>query len=136
MRPANKMPLGAKVSVDQYRNQVKKKSGSGANELTRAVMSYITVKFRNAYVVRINTQGQWDAKKKLWRKSHTRLGTSDLHACINGRFLSIEIKAKNDKMRTEQWLTKADVERAGGLYIIVTNMDEFIDFMDKEFSMT
>lgn len=129
MKQTLKMQSGAKVSVDQYKAQKKTKKKSGANEITRSVCSYLTLK--KAYVVRVNTQGQWDDKKKIWRKSHTKLGTADIHACINGRFVSIEIKANNDKMRPAQWATKAEVEKAGGIYIIVSSLEDVISFLDK-----
>jgi hypothetical protein len=45
-------------------------------------------------------------------------GTSDVLACINGKFYGIEVKVDRDRQRPEQATFQAAVERAGGVYVL------------------
>jgi len=99
---------------------------SDTNSLTQAIIDLIILKYRG-YAVRINTQGQWSEKLKMWTKSTTRKGTADIHACINGRHYSIEVKTGRDTMSDEQKQTQADLERAGGVYILARNVDDVVN---------
>ncbi len=45
-------------------------------------------------------------------------GTSDVLACVRGRFLAVEIKVEGDTQRDGQKSFQAAVERAGGLYVL------------------
>lgn len=58
-----------------------------------------------------------------------RPGTSDITATWRGRSWSIELKriyaTGHDKQSQAQALYQRDVERAGGLYVIVTSFDDF-----------
>jgi len=131
-KKTNSKPLSeAKVGVKEYRRMIKrgKKNGGDANGLTRSILTYLS--FRNWYGVRINTQGQWDDKLKIWKKSHTRKGTADIHACIHGLHVSIEIKTGNDRMRSDQHETKKLVEKAGGYYVVVSCFEDFIVFLKQ-----
>jgi hypothetical protein len=98
---------------------------NNTNSLTSAVIDFLTLK--KHYAVRINTQGQYDEKRGIWRPSGTRKGTADIHACINGRHVSIEIKTGKDRQREEQKRTEEDVIKAGGLYWIVKDFDGFYE---------
>jgi Holliday junction resolvase-like predicted endonuclease len=106
---------------------------SAANSLTKAIINYITLK--GGYAVRINTQGQYDEKRGIWRKSHTRLGTSDVIACYRGQFVSVEVKVGKDRQSPEQVKTEQDVKRAGGLYWMVRTLDEFIELFENSHAL-
>ena len=105
---------------------------SDTNTLTSAVIQYIVLS--GGYAVRINTQGQYDEKRKMWRPSTTRKGTADIHACYKGRHISIEIKTGRDKQSEEQKQTEFDVLNAGGLYWIVSSFDQFYGLWNEAFS--
>ena len=92
-------------------------------DLTQTIMKYI--KAKGGYVVRINCFGMYDEKKQQWRKSTTERGTADIHACIRGQHVSIEIKNAGDEMSQHQHTVKQAVEAAGGIYLVVR---EFVDF--------
>ena len=92
-------------------------------DLTQAVIKFL--KFRGHYAVRINCFGIYDEKTKKWRKSGTERGTADIHACVGGKHLSIEIKNGSDRMSTHQSKVQEAVSNAGGIYLIV---NEFTDF--------
>jgi len=58
-------------------------------------------------------------------------GTSDIHAVVKGRSVKIEVKIGKDKMSAAQKKYKADTERAGGIYFVATNFDEFVNEWEK-----
>ena len=47
-----------------------------------------------------------------------RPGLPDYMGCHKGRFLCIEAKAKGNKLSAHQEIIKAEVEAAGGLYVV------------------
>lgn len=108
---------------DKYRPAPRYKETT-TNDLTRAIIDYINLK--GGYAVRINTQGQYDQKTGKWRKGMTRRGTADIHACWKGRHYSIEIKTGKDRLSPEQIETRADVEKAGGIYIVAGCLDDVV----------
>lgn len=52
-------------------------------------------------------------------------GTTDVSCCIKGLSVKIEIKMK-DKQSDAQKLYQANIERAGGIYFIARDYDEFL----------
>jgi hypothetical protein len=47
-----------------------------------------------------------------------REGASDIIACIDGRFVAIEVKVGHDTWRLDQRMFRSAVERAGGVYVL------------------
>lgn len=92
-------------------------------DLTQAVIKYI--KARGGYAVRINCFGIYDEKTGRWRKSTTERGTADIHACIDGKHVSIEIKYGDDRLSNHQRTVQEDVLKSGGIYLIVSEFAEF-----------
>lgn len=92
-------------------------------DLTKTIIKYLSA--RGQYAVRINVSGIWDAKQQQWRKSTTERGTADIHACINGKHVSIEVKTGADRMSDQQDKVREKVEHSGGIYLVVS---EFVDF--------
>jgi hypothetical protein len=62
-------------------------------------------------------------------------GTSDLKAIIRGKFVAIEIKCKvtNDRIKPDQLRYKLQVEKAGGIYYIVSTFQQFYDWFNSNF---
>lgn len=92
-------------------------------DLTQAIIKYI--KARGGYAVRINCFGMYDEKTGRWRKSTTERGTADIHACIEGKHISIEVKNGDDRMSEQQHNVQEAVISAGGIYLII---HEFVEF--------
>ncbi|MBO0950858.1 hypothetical protein [Fibrella forsythiae] len=92
-------------------------------DLTQAIIKFL--KFRGHYAVRINCFGIYDEKEKKWRKSSTERGTADIHACLFGKHLSVEIKSGSDRMRPHQYKVKEAVTDAGGIYLVISDFMEF-----------
>ena len=111
---------------DYARSPAKYKENT-SNDLTKAIIHYIT--FKGGYAVRINTQGQWNESLNQWTKSMTRKGTADIHACYQGRHYSIEIKVGNDRMSTDQIVTEHDVQKAGGIYICARSLESVMNII-------
>jgi hypothetical protein len=63
--------------------------------------------------------------------SQGTIGTSDLKACINGRFIAIEIKFGKDRQSDAQKSYEEKITNAGGVYIIVRNFGDFLEWYDK-----
>lgn len=62
----------------------------------------------------------------------TRKGKADLGGGIRGYQLEIEIKNKytKDTMKPHQWKEKSRIERGGGMYWIVTCVEDFLFQLD------
>lgn len=97
-----------------------------ANGLTRCVMDFL--KFHGFYANRISSTGLMRKDKAgqlKWTKGGTRPGVADIHAVIAGRHCSIEIKTGRDVMSQHQHAEKKRIEAAGGVYVVVSSMDQF-----------
>ena len=116
-------------SIPSYAIPHSRYLGKDTNSLTRAVIDFINLS--GGYAVRIQSQGQYDPKRGIWRKGQTRKGTADIIACIDEKFVSIEIKTGRDKQSPEQKRTQDDVDRAGGQYWIIRDFDIFLKEIKK-----
>ena len=63
--------------------------------------------------------------------SQATLGTSDLKACIMGKFIAIEIKFGKDRQSDVQKNYEQAVTEAGGEYLIVRTLDDFVIWFDQ-----
>jgi hypothetical protein len=113
-----------------------------ANGVTKGIVNFLTWKGHHAN--RISTQGQARVKKipkfnilsgKLmhlekmsFTKSTTKKGTPDISAIVHGWAVMIEVKIGRDVMSEAQVRQKEQIEAAGGLYFIATNMQQFYDW--------
>ncbi len=132
-----KYPCNSYLVGDTFRDD-------SANSLTKAVIAHIKL---NGYTAeRIANMGRViDRTKKVSDVlGRTRLigsvdyipgsgtnGTPDVHACIKGRFIGIEIKYGSDRQSPSQKEYQKAVESAGGLYFIARNFTDFKNWFDK-----
>jgi len=121
---------GYKMKVNPYKD-------NSANALTRCIVDYLT--FNGCYANRINSMGVARIEKiKLafgrtiekvrYTSSATNLGTGDIHAIINGRHATIEVKYGRDTQSDKQKDEQGRIEKAGGLYFIAKDMQSFINW--------
>jgi hypothetical protein len=127
-------------SMPEFALAKTKWSDSSANALTKAVTSFINLSGYQAE--RINTTGMWRQGAKLkvgegirqmpgkWTKGTGTKGSADISATINGRSVKIEIKYGKDRQSDDQIKYQEMIEKAGGIYIIVKNFDDFIQWFD------
>lgn len=100
-----------------------------ANNITRAIINYITLK--GGFATRINTQGQYDPRLKIWRPGSTIKGMSDIVAVCDCKAYFIEVKVGNDKMSKDQLRVMDEVIQAGGYYLIAHTFDQFKPIFDS-----
>lgn len=132
-----------KASKERYPNVPdhcragKKFTDKTANGLTNCVLKWLEL--NNCWATRINTTGRYlqgeqytdvlGHRKQLpgkWIPGTTKHGTADIHAIINGRHVSIEVKIGRDRMSEAQHKTKTAIEQSGGIYWVVRSFDEFL----------
>lgn len=123
---------------------IKMPSDSTANGLTRLVIKWIEL--HGGQAERINTMGRMVDKRKivtdvLGRKgmigsmsyiptTGTR-GSADISAVIKSRAVKIEIKVGKDRQSDLQKAYEQSITSAGGVYLIVRTMDQFIEWFDE-----
>mgnify|MGYP003653254422 CR=1 FL=1 len=110
-----------------------------ANSLTRSVMRHIEL--IGGQAERISNTGRYidesrivtdvlGNRKKIgsgkYIKGTGTNGTADISATFKGKSIKIEIKMK-DKQSEAQKEYQQMIERAGGIYFICHNFDEFLD---------
>lgn len=112
-------------------------NSKGANLLTRLVI--LKLKQLGCFAERTGNIGTYRQGKRytalngfkirekgMYVKGQGTNGTSDIKAIIEGRFIAIEIKYKKDRMSKAQIKYKKQVERAGGIYLIVSHMNDLL----------
>ena len=57
-------------------------------------------------------------------------GKPDIIACINGRFVSFELKVGSNDMQDDQKIHKLRIERSGGLHCSPYTLEEFISIVE------
>jgi hypothetical protein len=119
-------------------------SDKTANGLTKCIIDWIKA---NGYQAeRISNTGRYIDNSKIvtdsmgfqkkigsgqYIKGTGTNGTADISATIKGRSIKLEVKIGKDRQSEAQKKYQADIERAGGIYIIVKDFDEFMNFYKK-----
>jgi hypothetical protein len=101
-----------------------KYSDGSANDLTKCVIDFLRLK--GFWASRIQSQGQ--VRGNIRTYGTTQRGVSDVHSCVNGIFLSIEIKYGKDKLSEAQNQVKMEVERSGGIFLEIKTFEQFYKF--------
>ena len=110
-----------------------------ANGLTKCVIDYIN--FSGGQAERISNTGRYidesrivtdvlGNRKKIgtgkYIKGTGTNGTADISATFKGKSIKIEIKMKDKQSEVQKEYQQA-IERAGGIYFICHNFDEFLE---------
>lgn len=116
-----------------------KYNDSTANGLTKCVIDYINLSGGQAE--RISNTGRYIDESKIvtdvlgnrkkigsgkYIKGTGTNGTADISATFKGKSIKIEVKMK-DKQSEVQKEYQQSIERAGGVYFICHNFEEFLD---------
>lgn len=56
-------------------------------------------------------------------------GSPDIVAVIGGKYVALEIKDIKGKLNDNQIKFKADLEKAGGIYVTIRSVDDFLNFL-------
>jgi hypothetical protein len=99
------------------------------NAITNQVINYLL--YNGHFASRIQSQGQYSPTRGRWIKSKVRRGIGDIIACVNGKFWMIEIKTGKDRQSDFQKSVEQDVNKAGGVYLIVRTLGDFIGYYES-----
>lgn len=114
---------------------------NSANELTKSVIAFL--KYHGWQAERISNMGRYIDNSKTFTdvigrtrkigsgkyiKGSGTNGTADISATIRGRSCKIEIKYGKDRQSDVQKQYQADIERAGGIYVIVKDWSMFTEW--------
>ena len=95
-----------------------------ANGLAGCVEAWCKV--HGAFFQRMNSQGQYDGRLKMWRKSGTTKGIADVQVTYKGRTYNLEIKVGKDRQSEVQKEVERKIKAAGGHYAIIHCYDDFL----------
>jgi len=96
-----------------------------ANGLTRCIVSWLEL--HGHFAGRVNTTGTYSAKLGKYIHSGSRRGMADITSIIDGKHVSIEVKIGRDKLRLDQIKVKREIEASGGVYIVASSFDNFLE---------
>lgn len=99
---------------------------TSANNLTKQAIRILDLKGYNCW--RQNNGGIFDPTKKVFRANSSTPGISDIigYHRRTGQFLAVEIKSGKDKLTDEQKLFLENVEKAGGLALVIRTTDDIL----------
>lgn len=115
-----------------------------ANGLTKMIIDFLVLSGHQAE--RINTMGRMIDNRKTYTDVIGRTktigsakyipttgtkGSSDISATIKGISVKVEVKIGKDRQSQAQKDYQAMIERAGGIYLIARNFDEFYEWYCK-----
>lgn len=124
--------------LPDYARVSRKYTDKNANGLTRCIKDFL--QFSGHQCERIAVTGRYidqsrivrdclGHKRKIgsgkWIRTSMQVGTADLSAVVYGRAVKIEVK-QNDRQSEAQKAYQQQIERAGGVYWLVRNFDEFL----------
>jgi hypothetical protein len=127
-------------SFPEHAIPIPKYSDSTANGLTKCVIDFLNYSGHQAE--RVSSMGRMIDKRKdsidvmgnkrtigsmQYIKGTSTNGTADVSSIINGKSVKIEIKIGADRQSKAQKDYQIATERAGGIYLITKNFDEFMD---------
>ena len=121
----------SKERTEALLRRPKKTKTSPTNQLTSEVINYIRLHDKcDAW--RINSTGTYrDGIGFVQNKSIK--GFPDVIACLNGRFVGIEIKVGADFQSEDQKAVQARIEASNGRYLIVKDLETFKTWFDGKY---
>ena len=96
-----------------------------ANGLAGCIEAWCKV--HGAFFQRQNSQGQYDSRLKMWRKSGTTRGIADVQVTFRGKTYNLEIKIGKDRQSEVQKDVERKIKAAGGHYAIIRCFDDFLE---------
>lgn len=100
-----------------------------ANGLAGCIEAWCKV--HGAFFQRQNSQGQYDGRLKMWRKSGTTRGIADVQVTFQGKTYNLEIKVGRDRQSEVQKEVERKIKAAGGHYAIIHRFDDFLRQIDN-----
>jgi len=128
-------------NLPEHARVIRKYSDKTANGLTKCVIDYLT--FSGYQAERISSTGRYIDNRQTftdvigrtriigsgkWIPGSSTKGTADISATVKGRSVKIEVKIGKDRQSDAQKDYQAQIEKAGGVYIIVKSFNDFISW--------
>lgn len=60
----------------------------------------------------------------VYGSGRTAKGAPDIIACVNGKFVALELKVGSNNMQPDQIIHKRRIKRSGGLHYVPRTLDE------------
>ena len=121
----------SKERTEALLRRPKKTKTSPTNKLTSDVINYIRLHDKcDAW--RISSTGTYRDGIGFTQNKAIR-GFTDIIACLNGRFVGIEIKFGKDFQSEDQKAVQARFEASNGRYLIVKDLETFKTWFDIGF---
>jgi hypothetical protein len=92
-------------------------------DLQRQILDYLALK--RIFHYRNNSGGFRDSHQHFYRFG--ALGSPAIICVINGRYIGIEVKAPRGRQNDNQIEFQRQLEKAGGKYILVYNLDDVVN---------
>ena len=70
----------------------------------------------------LNLQGAWVFEQRMDKRTRGKRGVSDIIACVDGRFLAIELKAAGNTLEREQEIECNRIRAAGGVVCVAYSL--------------
>lgn len=130
-------------NLPDHVRSVKMPSDTTANGLTRLIIDWVNMSGYHAE--RINTMGRVIDKRKnvtdvvgrqktigsmTYIPTSGQRGSADISATIAGVSLKVEVKIGKDRQSSHQKVYQQQIERSGGVYMIVRSMEDFLNYWD------
>jgi hypothetical protein len=132
-------------NLPDHVRSVKMPSDTTANGLTRLIIDWVNMSGYHAE--RINTMGRVIDKRKnvtdvvgrqktigsmTYIPTSGQRGSADISCTLaGGKSVKIEIKIGKDRQSEHQKVYQQQIERSGGIYIIVRSMEDFLNYWDN-----
>lgn len=128
-------------SLPDYARTAPRYSDRTANGLTKCILDFLKLKgwqaervsvtgryLDNSRIVTDVTGKQRRIGSGKWIPGQMTPGSADISAVINGRAVKIEVKIGRDQQNEAQRRYQEQIEKAGGVYMIATSLDEFVEW--------
>lgn len=127
-------------SLPDYARVAPKYTDKTANGLTKCIINWCA--FNGYFAERTGNEGRTIDNRKTYTDAIGRRktigdikripssgtkGTSDIKAVINGKMYAVEVKIGKDRQSQVQKDYQNKIERAGGIYIIVRSLEDFVN---------
>jgi hypothetical protein len=132
-------------NLPDHARQIKMPSDRTANGLTRLVIMYINA--IGGFAERINTMGRVIDKRKAvtdvvgrqktigsmtYIPTSGQRGSADISCTLaGGRAVKVEVKIGKDRQSIHQKAYQENIERTGGVYLLVRSCDDFLAQFDR-----
>lgn len=87
--------------------------------------------FENKIKKFLKDRGCWYVK--YFANRNTRAGVPDILACVNGRFVAVEVKAENGKPTELQKWNVEQIKESGGIALVLypADWEKFVAIIDE-----